>query len=408
MGSSGGGGSSGAVSHSAYLETVHQNWLNRTGMDTMTDSITSAMDTAVGASPWIGKAAYNPDVPIAAYEAVLTAFKAILSGIVDTTNWNALWTQSKLSIGVPSTLVAADIVVAAAVAPASAAVADALDSTDVVGITDAEILADVTAFSDQLDDEITTKVLPRFRRGMQDINAVVSSAFPIGQAVIEAFRDRDVAKHNSTLRLEAATKNADIRVTNEHEHTSIKSINLTKGTQIAIANLNKELEIVKINKEKDFNVAKTNLAKTVDVGKALLNQEAEFAKLHLEGAGQMLRLLLQRVSFEAEYARMSVEANRIKIVAKKEQTDQDDTIDEQDALWNLEVFQYGANVMAGIAGGTSGNKMKSPSKTASVIGGAMAGAGAGAMIGAEVGSVGGPWGAAIGAVVGAAAAWLSS
>jgi hypothetical protein len=78
--------------------------------------------------------------------------------------------------------------------------------TTIDAVADADIVADVAAFSNQLDDEITTKVLPRFRRGMQDINAVVSSAFVIGEAVIEGFRDRDVAKHSSAIRLNLSSQ----------------------------------------------------------------------------------------------------------------------------------------------------------------------------------------------------------
>lgn len=315
MGSSG-GGSSGAVSHSAYLEKVHNDWLDATGTDSIEKSITEVMDSALGSSPWTGKAAYNPDVPIAAYEAAMAAFRALLSGISDTAAWNSFFTQASASLGAASS------------------------------ISDAAIVADVAAFAGDLDDDIVAKVLPRYRRGMQDINSVVSSAFAIGESVIEGFRLKAIAKHDSELRVEAAKLNATMVTENK--------------------------------------------------------------RLILEGSGQILRLMLQRIAFESEYARMSVESNRIKIVAKKEQTDQDDTIDEQDALWDLEVFQYGSNVLAGIAGGTSGNKLKAPSKTASVIGGAMTGAAAGAMVGAEYGSAGGPYGAIIGAVLGAAAGFLAS
>jgi len=294
MGSSGGGGSSGAVSHAAYLETIHKDWLNATGVDTIEKSITEVMDSALGSSPWIGLVAYNPDAAIAAYETKVTSFAAILAGLSDTVNWAAFYAQAGLTLD---------------------------------GVGEANITADVVAFQNQLDDNITTRALPRFRRGMQDINAVVSSAFPIGEAIIESFQARDVAKYLSNLRIVLNDKRVSV----------------------------------------------------VD---------------------QMIQMMARRIGWEESLVRISVEASRIKIVAKKEQTDQDASIDEADAKWDLEVFQHGSNLLAAIGGGTVVPNMPGKNKTASVLGGALSGAAAGAMIG-------GPPGAVIGGVLGAAIGMMS-
>jgi hypothetical protein len=292
-GSSGGGGSSGAVSYPAYLETVHSEWINDAGADILTQSLADTMNSAFGNSPWTGLTAYDPSADITAYDTVMTAYKVILAGIIDTTDWSDLYTHAKNTID------------------------NAVDIT-----------ADVTAFSDILDDEITTKTLPRFKRGMQDINAVVSSAFVIGEAIIEGFRDRDVAKYTSALML------------NNHS-------------------------------------------------------------LIMTGTEQMMRLMLQRIGWEENYVKMYIEGKRIKIVAKKEQTDQDAKIDEEDALWDMEVFQYGGNLLAAIGGGVSTPNTKQPSRSQSMLGGALSGAAAGAMI-----SGGNPIGAIAGGVLGAASSFL--
>lgn len=300
-GSSGGGGgsSSGAVSHAAYLEAIHADWLNNTGADTISSSITDVMNSALAYSPWTGLTAYDPDAQITAYEGVMAAFKALLAGISDTGDWNSLYTQAETSIDNP-------VVIA----------------------------NDVAAFAAILDDQITTTILPRFRRGMQDINAVVSSAFPIGEAVIEAFRDRDVAKYTTGLMMGKDDKK-------------------------------------------------------------------------LTATSQMLQLMIQRLSWEESYVRVYTEGQRIKIVAKKEETDQNAKLDEEDALWDLEVFQYGGNIMAAIQGGTVGSKPKAASPFQSALGGAMSGAAAGAMVGASMGSSAGPYGAVIGGILGAGAGLLS-
>ena len=288
MGSSGGGGASGAVSHSAYLETIHADWLNDTGTDTIEKSITEVMDSALGSSPWVALTAYNPDADILAYEAELTLFQVLLAGLSDTVDWAALYAQADVTFG--------------ALGPA------------------------VTAYGNLLDDNINIKVLPQFRRGMQDINAVVSSAFVIGEANIWGFRDRDVAGYIATL------------------------------------------------------------------------EDKKMAAMD-----QMTQMMARRIAWQESYTRMMIEANRIKIVAKKEQTDRDAEIDEQDAKWDLEVFQYGGNLMAAIGGGTALPNMAGKNKVASVLGGAMGGAAMGAMMA----SPGGPPTMAIGAVLGAAMGMMS-
>jgi len=277
-GSSGGGGSSGAVTHSAYLEAVHADWLNATGTDTIEKSITEVMDSALGSSPWTGLVAYDPDADIATYEASLAAFAVILAGLSDTGDWAALYAQA---------------------------------DTTLSGVGEAALLADAAAYEAILDDFIATSTLPKFRRGMQNINAVMSSSFVIGEAVIEAFKDRDVAKYLSTARLSVNEK-------------------------------------------------------------------------RLTAVDQMMQLMARRIGWEESYAKMVIESMRIKIVAKKEETDQNAHIDESDAKWDLEVFQYGSNVLAAVSGGTA-STAKAPSKLQSAIGGALTGAAAGAMIGMAMG-----------------------
>ena len=96
----------------------------------------------------------------------------------------------------------------------------------------------------------------------------------------------------------------------------------------------------------------------------------------------------------------TLEARRLGIVAYKEEADQNVIIDDADARWDLDVYQYGANMLAGIGGGVSrAGGQTEMSKTQSAMGGALAGASMGA-------AVGGPAGAGIGAIVGGIAGLL--
>jgi hypothetical protein len=98
-------------------------------------------------------------------------------------------------------------------------------------------------------------------------------------------------------------------------------------------------------------------------------------------------------------ATMTIENNRIAIVAKKEQNDVNIELDVKDELWDFELLGYAGNLMASISGGTTFNK--SPSVSGSAIGGALSGAATGALVGASYGSkTGTAWGAGIGAVIG--------
>jgi hypothetical protein len=301
-------------------------------------------------------------------------------------------------------------------------VADMTDTTDVAEITDANIVTDIDALSDQLDDEIDSKILPRYRRGMQNINAVVSSAYPIGEALLYAMKDRDVAKHGSGLRIDAAKKNADIRLANENLHLEVRKANLAKDIEVGISNLLKEVEIDKANMNKDLELGKINIGKDVDIGKVNLLKELQqgeinsktelsYKQLYLSGVSQMLQIMMQRISWEESYMRTVVEANRIKIVAKREQNIQDAEIDARDALWDLEAFQYGSNLLAGIGGGTAVSSVKGPSTAQSAIGGALVGGSAGYMA-ANAGVLGPAMaanpllGLGVGAALGIASAFL--
>lgn len=58
----------------------------------------------------------------------------------------------------------------------------------------------VSAEAELLDDDIETNVLPRFQTGMRDLNAVMSSSFKIGGAVIEDARVKSLAKFSAELK----------------------------------------------------------------------------------------------------------------------------------------------------------------------------------------------------------------
>lgn len=295
-GSSGGGGSSsGQVSYPAYMSTWHETWL---------DNVATAMTAAQGADPFGSATAYDPDAEITEMESAVVAFEAVINALAHEADWSAAVSASETGV----------------------------DSV----IDDTYINAEIAAFANILDDQVVNKAVPSFESGMRDINAVMSSSFAVGKALIYAFRDRDVANYAASLRSKLTFMRNDYVFTN---------------------------------------------------------------------AAKILELQYARVSLAKELAHYIIEFNRIKIVAKKEQADQDLAIDESSALWDLQTFQYGNNVLSSIAGGTSAPGKNQRGTANSAIGGALSGAATGAMIGTEIEP---GYGTAIGAVIGGIGGYLMS
>ena len=121
----------------------------------------------------------------------------------------------------------------------------------------------------------------------------------------------------------------------------------------------------------------------------------------------MLENLIKQVTLNQAISAQTIENGRIGIVAFKEQADQDFNIIDLDARWDLDVYQYGANMLGGISGGTvKAGGDAGMSKGQSAIGGALAGAAAGAYVGSVVPGLSTAVGAGIGALLGAAGGFL--
>jgi len=121
-----------------------------------------------------------------------------------------------------------------------------------------------------------------------------------------------------------------------------------------------------------------------------------------KSAEVMLNYSLGVGELKKALAHYSIEAERLEIVALKEERDLNLEILDSEARWDLEMMNYMGNAIASIAGASTINAgAGKPSKAASAIGGGLSGAAAGAMIGAKMGSGGGPYGAAIGGIAGA-------
>jgi hypothetical protein len=124
-----------------------------------------------------------------------------------------------------------------------------------------------------------------------------------------------------------------------------------------------------------------------------------------KGVSVMSSMLTSRVEYNRVLAALIIEQKRMKIVAKDDEEKRNTELDVLDAKWDLDLFQYGSNTLAGIAGGTGGTRgNEGRSSSMNALGGALGGA----AVGAQVGSAAGPYGTAIGAGVGAVVGYFSA
>ena len=167
----GGGGASGSIEYPGYIESIHTDWLNKGGLDVFTGSIASSMNSAVALDPY-SVVVYDPDANLIAAKTAADDFATEVDLIGSATGLDTL-------------------------------VENIISQTR---IDDA-----INAYSDLLQDQLDNTTIPQFQAGMRDINAVMTSAFVIGEAIIQDGKDKNVANFGAQLNLKAWGEDA-IRV----------------------------------------------------------------------------------------------------------------------------------------------------------------------------------------------------
>lgn len=177
-GNSGGGGSSGKVDFPSHMKTAHKDWLDHTGTDSMTYSVVDLMNTAMAStSPYNGYVPKDPD----------TAFFALGNDLSTyTTPYELLKGFDEWGID---------------------AAFDTYMADDAAFIT-----AAIVAHSVRLEDELDNTVLPKFKAGMVNINATMSSAFVIGEAQIRDSKAKKVAEADANIRLQRIQQGSEISI----------------------------------------------------------------------------------------------------------------------------------------------------------------------------------------------------
>lgn len=329
----GGGSSGGSVTTvPGYISSRHKEWL---------DDIYEDMNATALNNPYAAASAYDPAVLTDGMLAALNAFCGAMAGFHDASLdsdkvadvYDAMYAY--LTGLVPQTDYATYIT----------AITAALDTVyeDTTEVNDA-----VNAYSTQLQADIEATIIPKFEAGMRDANAVMSSSFVIGEALIYAEKDRNVAKFTADLKIAAHTARSDM-------------------------------------------IGKTGIA--------MLDEKVKLAALYLPLAKAYSDLYVQGIDFKKQLTSMVLDSLRIIIIAKKEQQDEDLKIDRANALWDIEMYKYAGSLLGAYQGTYSVQEGVSKTGMGTALGGAMSGAASGFM-------VGGPWGAAVGGILGAAGSFI--
>ena len=149
------------------------------------------------------------------------------------------------------------------------------------------------------------------------------------------------------------------------------------------------------------------------IGRGLLidSKLKQIAKYSAELRTQAMDWALKRVSLNMEFHRLltigSTEMARIYLAARTEIDGEVLSNAEKNAKWDLEIYQYGTQVLASIGGtATSKTQMDKGSKIGGAISGALAGAAMGAMLGGPAAPFTATTGAVIGGIMGLAGGLL--
>ena len=337
-------------------------------------------------SPYDGMAAYNPDTALSAIDTKVTALDAIVSAYNGGDLWSAAVTAADTAVGSMNSIKDVDArlttLVTAIRSVLSTQMTNAKASAATTAISAVQAAMELTSNTTLVElieaaqDDYEKSLMPsyyrgvnRFAGGMADINAVMSSSFVIGMAQMESQLQNQIAKFSADMKLQllGTLSNQYLQLYASLINTDINS--LVQGISLYVA--------------ADSDYAKNKAGFVIQAVNEIL-------------AANMKGYDLRQNALSATY-----EANKLRIVAKKEQTDKDADLDVMDARWPIELLTMEGNLIANITG--AAHMIDKPTSTAqSAISGAMSMA----SLASTLTKVPNPYVMAGGAALGVAAALL--
>jgi hypothetical protein len=159
-GGGGGGDSTTTIRYAPYVEEHHNTFLDlvQTSVNT---ALTAGSPYTTYTAPEVEDAFFSAGYTIASFPSLYDMFGKFMAGL----DIEVLWEQT---------------------------FQDTVNNPQVGNLVTAEAVL--------LDDDIELNLLPRFQTGMRDMNAVMTSSYIIGKAIIEDARTKALAKFDAELR----------------------------------------------------------------------------------------------------------------------------------------------------------------------------------------------------------------
>ena len=408
-------GSSGEVGFADYMENVHREWLGSSvdfaeiinpSLVSIMSSILTIPEASPGqqTNPYMIKSAYLVDNDM---QVITNAYNDLISsgGYLTTRShtgnranqaqedWDNILFHVQDKIDNPNitlspvdisalvqTLVTSNI--ANATALALQVVIDSKSNADVIvtgaidkalAVLNSQAVADsISVFSDNLLTEVN-KTKSRFSAGMVDINAVMSSAFIFGNSNIEAQAVRSIAEFTNGL-ISALYNQVILAYIQMATNLSAQEVN--GFNNIFVNNLRgqatSELQVRQVRDDR-------------------INQ----------GTNLMSSMLFGNISNDLSRVTAAQNAYNTKAANFFIKDQEDLRISVEGLLWDMKVYQHGANVLGALNTGGGTFIPEGASQTSLSVAGGLAGGLAGATIGGTIGSVVPGVGTAVGAGIGA-------
>lgn len=477
-GTGSGGSSSGKVDYPEYIKNIHGQLMyggdfddvTDTPDDPQTDSVLGDIYTVRDTAPYEGVSAYDPTDDLENNDKALACFKAAVKDISPNCNWQEFFSAAS-STDIDKCLALQKLFDLAECATnidcrldwkklgpllRDAEELQLIDWPTILETvrtsplpTDTEI--DWEAITDMVVKKANSLVLSEAYidgvveaqdEGLQgtlnrqiaasmiqaaDIGSELSSTFHLGAALLRGQHVKEVSKFRAELSLQAHRDRL------EYIRGSVAEI-MSSMTSIIVAKLSYLSQAMNLMASLSVDKAKLSMQREMDI----FDRRFELEKAKLEFLARMVAQLAQIKQFAFQWkqqvanelssylfqrsallqgvANLTMEGNRLRFLAQNEYIEKDVDYNVREALWEIELWQYGFHGLAAISGATtvsSGSKDKGTgSNIAGALGGALSGAVGmaslgGTMSGAAAGAVGGPPGMAVGALFGAAAGFLS-
>ena len=392
MGGSSGGSSSGAVSYPDYMETIHSTWLTAVAGD-----ITTAQ---TGDNPYTAATAYDPDCVLAATNYIISLFYDEAIAMDPATDWSTYYDAAAAKYTAATITAITDYTFTPTITDYTFTPTITAFSFDSDILSDTALAALVTAYQSDLESRRDASYKPSYKVGMLNVNSVMNSAFILGDTITTVEIEREVARFSADLYFQNEQKKIEYQKIQADENTAHNSNVISYENVQSGENTGHNSNVINYeNVQAGENT--THNANIVKRDAVVVSNDTANRDFNGRTADSIMAKDIAHLGLYQALSQITTEANRIKLVAKGEENQRNIKFDALDATWDLEIYQYGGNVLASISGAASATNEAEISTAQSVLGGAMSGA----AIGAQSAN---PYGVAIGAVVGGIGGLIAS